>query len=88
MTNGDGLLNKKQMMVLTTTRQKAINGDANAQLRLGRLYAKGEIVEADPICAFVWLSRAADQQAAKAGQERDALAAAMTPGDLERARNL
>ncbi len=81
-------MNKKQMMVLTTTRQKAINGDADAQLRLGRLYAKGEIVEADPICAYVWLSRAAKQQAVRASQERDAVAAGMSPADLERAHIL
>ena len=81
-------MNKKQMMVLTTTRQKAINGEAEAQLRLGRLYARGEIVDADPICAYVWLSRAADQHALRANQERDAIAAVMTPEDLERARAL
>ncbi|MEM7123736.1 MAG: SEL1-like repeat protein [Pseudomonadota bacterium] len=81
-------MNKKQMMVLTTTRQKALGGDAAAQLRLGRLYAKGEIVEADPVHAYVWLTRAADQHAVRAGQERDAIAAAMSPADLERARAL
>ena len=81
-------MNKKQMMVLTTTRQKAINGDADAQLRLGRLYAKGEIVEADPVNAYVWLSRAADQHALRASQERENVAAAMTPAELERARTL
>ena len=81
-------MNKKQMMVLTTTRQKAMNGDASAQLRLGRLYARGEIVEVDPVSAYVWLSRAAHQQATKASQERDAVAATMSPSDLDHARNL
>lgn len=81
-------MNKKQMMVLTTTRTKAKAGDANAQLRLGRLYARGEIVEADPVNAYVWLSRAAAQHAVAADKELGAIAATLTPADLARAKQI
>ncbi len=78
-------MNKKQMMVLTTTRQKARAGNADAQLRMGRLYARGEIVDADPITAYVWLARAAKQQAGPASVEMNAIAATLSPAELDQA---
>jgi TPR repeat protein len=79
-------MNKKQMMVLTTTRQKARAGDPAAQLRLGRLYARGEIVEADPLTAYVWFARAAAQEPGSARDELEAISAMLSPADLEEAR--
>ena len=73
------------MMVLTTTRQKARAGDGHAQLRLGRLYARGEIVDADPITAYVWLTRAAQQQVGQASAERTAIAATLSAAELDQA---
>jgi TPR repeat protein len=81
-------LNKKQMMVLTTTRQKARAGNGDAQLRLGRLYARGEIVDADPVNAYVWLSRAAERHTELAARERDAIAATLSTAELEKAREM
>jgi len=76
------------MMVLTTTRQKARAGDAAAQLRLGRLYARGEIVAADPVNAYVWLSRAARQRPDLAAAECDAVAQTLSADQLDQARRL
>jgi TPR repeat protein len=76
------------MMVLTTTRQKARAGNAEAQLRLGRLYARGEIVDADPVSAYVWLARAAALHAEAAASERDTIAATLSAADLEKAREM
>jgi hypothetical protein len=67
-------------------------GDADAQLRLGRLYAEGRDALKDPIAAFVWTALAAANAQADNATRADAagllaeLAGAMKPQDLAHAR--
>lgn len=69
-------------------------GDADAQLRLGRLYAQGRDAPKDPIAAFVWTALAAANAQADAATRADAarllaeLAGTMKPQDLAQARRL
>ena len=67
-------------------------GDADAQLRLGRLYAQGRDAPKDLIAAFVWTALAAANAQADAATRADAarllaeLAGTMRPQDLAQAR--
>jgi hypothetical protein len=67
-------------------------GDADAQLRLGRLYAQGREAPKDPIAAFVWTALAAGNATADDATRADAarllaeFAASMKPQDLAQAR--
>lgn len=67
-------------------------GDADAQLRLGRLYAQGRDAPKDPIAAYVWTALAAANAQADEATRADAarllaeLTGAMKPQDLAQAR--
>jgi hypothetical protein len=67
-------------------------GDADAQLRLGRLYAQGRDAPRDPIAAFVWTALAAANAEADEATRADAahllaeFARTMKPQDLAQAR--
>ncbi|MGP0174066.1 tetratricopeptide repeat protein [Pseudomonas sp. NCHU5208] len=67
-------------------RKAAENGLAQAQSRLGTLYAKGEGVQQDDAEAFYWLSLATAGGNAGARSLRDDVAQALTPEQLEAAR--
>ncbi len=67
--------------------QAAANaGDRRAMLELGRLYATGLGVMQDYVEAHKWLNLAASRGEAAALAERNALAAKMTPAQLESAQ--
>jgi hypothetical protein len=71
---------------------RAARGEADAQLRLGRIYAEGREAPRDLIAAFVWTALAASNGEADAGLRGDAerglavLARNMKSGDLQQAR--
>lgn len=66
-------------------REAAEQGDAGAQAILGSLYSQGDGVPADKVQAYFWYSLAAEQQVEGALENRDGLAEAMNPGEMEEA---
>ena len=73
---------------LAQWRVAADAGDRRAMLALGRLYAQGLGAPQDYVEAHKWLNLAAARGAAEAVSERDALAAKMTPAQVESAQAL
>ena len=76
-------------------RLAAGQGVAAAQVELGVLYASGVGVKRDPVQAYHWLEIAASRSPAadpayraRAAQERDAVAATMTPEQIADAQRL
>jgi TPR repeat protein len=74
-------------------RQAAEQGDAQAQMNLGLMYAKREGVAQDYVQAHRWLNLAAASGSApqirnEAAQARDTLADRMTPAEIARAQAL
>jgi hypothetical protein len=71
---------------------QSAKGQADAQLRLGQVYAAGRGTPRDPIAAFVWTSLAASNTEADPATRRDAeialaaLTRTMKPDDLSHAR--
>jgi TPR repeat protein len=63
----------------TWYRRAADQGDVNAQFNLGGLYYKGLGVPQDIALAYMWVSLAALHGDAGAAQNRDLIAARMTP---------
>lgn len=61
----------------------AVSGDREAMLALGRLHAQGLGVLQDYVEAHKWFNLAASRGAVEGVQERDALLAFMTPGQIE-----
>jgi TPR repeat protein len=66
----------------------AEKGNATAQNNLGLLYARGTGVAQDYGQAYLWLSLAAELGHVSAAKSRDAIAANMTPGQIDQARDL
>ena len=73
---------------LTQWRAAADAGDRQAMLALGRLYVQGLGVLQDYVEAHKWLNLAASRGEAAALQERDAVAAKMTPEERAEAQKL
>ena len=71
---------------LTQWRSAANDGDRRAMLALGRLYVQGLGVLQDYVEAHKWLNLAASRGEAAALEERDALAAKMTPAQMAAAQ--
>ena len=71
---------------------RAEQEDANAQLNLGVMYAKGQGVPQDYVQAHKWInlaaSRASGPDAAKYGKARDRVADKMTPAQVAEAQRL
>ncbi|MDE0077675.1 MAG: SUMF1/EgtB/PvdO family nonheme iron enzyme [Caldilineaceae bacterium] len=67
-------------------RDAANSGDRRAMLELGRLYRQGLGVVQDYVEAHKWLNLAASRGEAAALEERDALAAQMTPDQIATAQ--
>lgn len=68
--------------------QLAMQGDADAQYRLGVAYLKGVGMPQDFIVAYTWLNLAASQGIPAAAQRRDELMQRMTPSQLEQGQGL
>lgn len=66
----------------------AEKGDVTAQNNLGLVYARGRGVAQDYGQAYLWLSLAAELGNASAAKSRDTIAASMTPGQIDQAREL
>ena len=66
-------------------REAAEQGEPGAQAILGSLYAHGDGVTQDRVQAYLWLSLAAEREVEGVAEQREALAEAMTPGELEEA---
>ena len=73
---------------LAQWRAAADGGDRRAMLALGRLYAQGLGAPQDYVEAHKWLNLAASRGEAAAVEERDALAAKMTPQQVQAAQAL
>ena len=69
-------------------RLSAEQGNAVAQLNLGVLYANGQGVQQNYVAAAMWLNLAAMQGNASAVENRDFVAAKMTPDQLAKAERL
>ena len=69
-------------------RDAADAGDRRAMLELGRLYRQGLGVVQDYVEAHKWLNLAASRGEAAALEERDALAAQMTPAQVAMAQQM
>ena len=76
----------QQTEALTQWQAAARAGDARAMLALGRAYVKGLGVPQDYVEAHKWLNLAAGRGNAEAADERDALAAKMTPQQVASAQ--
>jgi hypothetical protein len=61
---------------------------AEAQHKVGTLYATGSGVPQDNMRAYCWLELSAARGIQEAARERDALAQRMTPDQITRAREL
>ena len=86
---------KNEQVALMWYGKSAERGYARAQYSLGMYYSKGRAVRRDDVQAYVWLELAttgldmedgADRDAAI--RERSAVAARLTPAQLQRARKL
>ena len=62
--------------------------DANAMSQLGEGYLAGRFLPKDPVEAYYWYSRAADQGAVNAAGKRDAIKAMLQPDQLKQAAKL
>ncbi len=71
---------------LTQWQEVANDGDGRAMLELGRLYLQGLGVIQDYVEAHKWFNLAASRGVAEALEEREALAAKMTPAQLATAQ--
>ena len=69
-------------------RKAAERGLTSAQVLLGSMYAEGRGVEQDFVHAYAWLHLAATDGHPSAAKARDALGAALTPGQTARAEAL
>ena len=69
-------------------RKAAEQGNAGAQAFLGGKYADGEGVLQDFVKAHAWMNLAAAQGDKEAAQDRDRLAARMTPEQMAEAQDL
>lgn len=74
-------------------RQAAEQGDAQARMNLGLMYARGEGVSQDYVQAHRWLNLAAASGDApgirdQAARARDAIAVRMTPAEVAQAQAL
>jgi TPR repeat protein len=72
-------------------RRAAEQDNMLAQIRLGFIYRRGEGVVQDPVQAYLWASLAArqDSHVQKVAQAlQEALAAEMTPAEIEQAKRL
>jgi hypothetical protein len=73
---------------VTRLREAALQGDADAQLQLGRIYAEGRIERRDLVEAYVWTALAAandtadEATRAQARRALDTLTRTMKPEDL------
>lgn len=73
---------------LAQWRAAAQSGDPRAMLALGRLHVQGLGVLQDYVQAHLWFNLAASRGKAAALQEREAIAAKMTPEQVARAQQL
>ena len=73
---------------LDQSRASAESGDRRAMLALGRLHVQGLGVLQDYVQAHVWFNLAASRGEAAALDEREAVAAKMTPEQVARAQKL
>ena len=73
---------------LAQWRAAAQSGDPRAMLALGRLHVQGLGVLQDYVQAHLWFNLAASRGEAAALQEREAIAAKMTPEQVARAQQL
>jgi TPR repeat protein len=69
-------------------RKAADQGQIIAQLNLGVMYANGDGVPQDYVLAYMWSSIAASNGQEGASMNRDAIAAAMTPRQIGKAKRL
>lgn len=67
--------------------QAASLGHVRAQLYMGHFYAKGKVVERDPVEAYKWYQLAAWNRNSLASTARDQLAANLTPKQMAEAKN-
>ena len=61
---------------------------AEAQLKLGEMYAKGRGVPQDYVAAHMWMNLAAAQGNKNAAKARDLLAQLMRPADVSKAQRM
>ena len=63
-------------------REKAEDGNVDAQYALGLMYAEGRGIKQDEIQAYIWLSRAVEQGDQDAASLRYALLSHMDPSHI------
>lgn len=63
-------------------RQAAEQGDDKTQLNLGKIYREGKGVPRDKVTAYAWFFIAAIYEVDAAGQEKESLAAELSPDQL------
>ena len=79
---------KNESLAFASWRNVAQRGNAEGQLRLGLLYARGEGTGQDMIEAYRWLKLAADQGHARAKVELSSVAAQLAPAERAIAESL
>ncbi|HIB53941.1 MAG TPA: sel1 repeat family protein, partial [Nitrospirales bacterium] len=73
---------------LSEWRPLAEQGDAEAQVMLGWMYATGKGVRQDNVYAHMWVNIAASQGHEDAAKKRDIVAKKMTSADISAAQKL
>ena len=79
---GDSVTDIKEQTTL------AKQGDARAQVNLGRMYYKGKGVPQDYVLAHMWSNLSASTGNESAEKNRDIVAKQLTPADLSAAQKL
>jgi TPR repeat protein len=79
---------KNESLAFASWRNVAQRGNAEGQLRLGLLYARGEGIGQDMIEAYRWLKLASDQGHPKAKAELSSVAAQLAPAERAIAESL
>ncbi|MEJ2362872.1 MAG: SEL1-like repeat protein [Gammaproteobacteria bacterium] len=74
--------------LLTRALPQARAGNVHAQYAVGLIYAEGRGVAADPVAAYIWLSRAMAQGDSDARDLRSMLMLAMADDDIVRAEQV
>ena len=79
---------QNESLAFASWRNVATRGNAEAQLRLGLLYARGEGTGQDMIEAYRWLKLAADQGHVRASAELSSVATQLAPAERAIAESL
>jgi localization factor PodJL len=68
--------------------ESADAGNSLAQIMMGRIYADGRGINADKVKAYMWFDLSASNGNTRALAQRDAIAARLSPSEIDRAQDM